>query len=301
MGFRTNMVFMRKTQKQPIEQLVLKTLQKGTTSTTGLIEKIFTLRPTTTKQGVYRVLRKLKDEEKIVIHGKYVSLNLHWIKNMNEFFSLAQFYYLPKVANLDWFLNVREKDKIVYFFKNLNLLDSFWSHIFHMFNEVMNPKEPIFVYNPHEWFAYARQETEQTLIKTMKEKNRQVLITVSHNAPLDKELKKKFGSDILQYNISDKKYFEKPNYYFNIFGDCIVEVFIDQNIAKQIDKFFKKTNIFDDKAREELLEIVSKNGKNKLIISRNKNKSEKFKRILSKNFYFMTGFERGNSKAECIP
>jgi len=271
--------------KQPIEQLILKTLQKGTISTIKLIESISAIRLKTTKQGVYRVLRKLKDEEKIVIYGKSVSLNLHWIKNMNEFFSLAQFYYSPKVANPDGFLNVREKDKIVYFFKNLNLLDSFWSHAFHMFNEISNPKEPIFVYNPHEWFAYARQETEQTLIKTMKEKNRQVLITVAHNEPLDKELKKKFGNDLLQYNIADKKIFEKQNYYFNIFDDCLIEVFIDQKIAKQVDEFFKKTNIFDDKARKELLEIVSKNGKNKLIISRNKKKAEKYKKTLSKNFY----------------
>ncbi|MDP3769727.1 MAG: hypothetical protein U1A23_04480 [Candidatus Sungbacteria bacterium] len=276
---------MGKQPKQPIEQLILQTLQKGTVSTIKLIESISAIRFKTTKQGIYRVLRKLKDEEKIVIHGKSVSLNLHWIKNMNEFFSLAQFYYSPKVASSDGFLNVREKDKIVYFFKSLNLLDSFWSHAFHIFNEISNPKEPIFVYNPHEWFAYARQETEQTLIKTMKEKNRQVLITVAHNEPLDKELKKKFGNDLLQYDIADKKIFEKQNYYLNIFDDCLIEVFIDQKIAKQIDDFFKKTNIFDDKAREELFEIVSKNGRNKLVISRNRKKAEKYKKTLSKNFY----------------
>ncbi|MFA4872151.1 MAG: hypothetical protein WC610_03815 [Patescibacteria group bacterium] len=278
---------MEKRTNQPIEQLILKTLQKGTISTIKLIENISTIRPKTTKQGVYRVLRKLKDEEKIVIHGKSVSLNLHWIKNMNEFFSLAQFYYSPRVASPDGFLNVREKDKIVYFFKNLNLLDSFWSHAFHMFAEISNPKEPIFVYNPHEWFAYARQETEQTLIKTMNEKTRQVLITVAHSNPLDRELKKKFGSDLLQYNISDKKIFDKQDYYFNIFGDCLIEVFIDQKISEQIDKFFEKTKFFDDKASEELLEIVSRSGKNKLVISRNKKKVEKYKKTLSKNFYIM--------------
>ena len=276
---------MDKHPKQPIEQLILKALQGGTISTTGLIEKIYVLRPATTKQGIYRVLRKLKNEEKIVIHGKSVSLSLNWIKNMNEFFSLAQFYYSPKIVNPDGFLNTREKDKIVYFFKNLNLLDSFWSHAFHMFNEVLSPKEPIFVYNPHEWFAYSRQETEQIIIRMVKEKKRQVLVTVAHNDPLDKELKKKFGSDILQYNIADKKYFEKENYYFNIFGDYLIEVFIDEKISKQIDEFFKKTKSFDNKSQEELLNIVSENGKNKLIISRNMKKTEKYKTTLSKFFY----------------
>jgi len=278
---------MKKQKNQPIEQLVLKTLQKGTISTIKLIESISIIRPKTTKQGVYRVLRKLKDEEKIVIHGKSISLNLHWIKNMTEFFSLAQFYYSPKVASPDGFLNVREKDKIVYFFKNLNLLDSFWSHAFHMFVEVLNPEEPVLVYNPHEWFTYARQETERTLIKTMNKKNRQVLITVAHNNPLDKELKKKFRSDLLQYDIADKNIFKKQNYHLNIFGDCLIEVFIDQKITKQIDEFFKKTKSFNNKAKEELSKIVSKNGKNKLIISRNKKKAEKYKKTLSKNFYIM--------------
>jgi hypothetical protein len=161
---------MEKNPKRTIEQLLLETLQKGTDSASELIKKISIIRPKTTKQGVYRVLRKLRSEEKIVVHGKSISLSLHWIKNMSEFFSVAQFYYSPKISGSDSFLNVKEKDKIVYFFKNLNLLDSFWSHAFYMFNEILNPKEPIFIYNPHEWFAYARQETEQTLIKTMKEK-----------------------------------------------------------------------------------------------------------------------------------
>jgi len=275
-------------ERKPIEQIALKILQKGTIQTATLLENIFLSRPKTTKQGVYRVLRKLKNEEKIVIHGKLVSLNLHWIKNMNEFFYLAHFYYSsPKAASLDSFLNVREKDKIIYFFKNLNLLDSFWSHIFHMLAEVSNPKEPIFVYNPHEWFAYARQETEQTLIKTMREKTRQVFITVAHNDPLDKELKKTLRGDFTQYYVDEGNIFEKQNYYFNIFGDYLIEVFIDEKISKQIDIFFKKTKFFDDKARENLLEVVSKSGKNKLIISKNRKKAEKYIKILSKNFYII--------------
>ena len=254
-------------------------------STIELIEMISGIRAKTTKQGVYRVLRKLKNEEKIVIHGKLISLSLHWIKTMNEFFSLAQFYYSSKFANSDSFLSVREKDKVVYFFKNLKLLDSFWSHAFHMFTEISNPKEPIFVYNPHEWFSYARQETEQTLIKTLNEQLRQILITVTNDDSLDRELSKKFNSDLVQYYISDKKVFERENYYFNIFGDYLIEVFIDEKIAKEIDGFFKKTKVFNDKTKEQLFSIISRNGRNKLIVSKSKRKAEKYKKILSKSFF----------------
>lgn len=276
---------MRTQEKEPIEGIVLKILQKGTIQTAALLENVILSRSKTTKQGIYRVLRKLKNEEKIVIHGKSVSLNLHWIKKMNDFFSLARFHYASKVTSADNFLNIREKDKIVYFFKNLNLLDSFWSHAFHLFAEASNPMEPIFVYNPHEWFAYARRETEQGLIKTMNQKIKPVLITVAHGDPLDKQLTGKLRSEYVQYTIANKNIFGKQNYYFNVFGDVLIEVLIDPNISRQIDAFFKKTTVFNDEASNELLEIVSKNGKNKLIISRNKKKAKKYKKILSKDFY----------------
>ena len=279
---------MHKHYQEPIEQILFTLLQKGTMTIPELIEAIERTRPQTTKQGVYRVLRKLKNEEKIVIHGKSVSLNLHWIKNMSEFFSLAQYYSSPKLAADGSFLGIQEKDKVVYFFKNLKLLDAFWSHAFHMFNAVLPADKPILVYNPHEWFAYARPETEQTLLRAMKEKNRQVLVVVTHNESLDQKLKTRFSSDTLQYHSMDKKIFDKENYYLNIFGDFLIEVSIDQNIAQHIDTFFKKTQKFTNAAKEELMQIVSQAGRNKLTISRNKKKATKYKKMMSKYFFIKT-------------
>jgi len=270
---------------QSIEELIIKILQEGPLATVELVGKISTVREGTTKQGVYRVLRKLNSEEKIVIYGKTVSLNVNWLKTSSEFFSLALYYYSPKLISNDSFLNIREKDKVVYYFKNLNLLDSFGSHVFNMFAEILNPKEVIFVYNPHAWFSYARQESEQALIKILSERNKQVLITVGNDFPLDRELKKQFKNDLVQYHITDKIISEKPNYYFNIFGDYIIELFIDQKIEMQVDKFFKETRIFDEKAKRELTGIISSEGKNKLIITRSHNKAGKYKKILAKNFY----------------
>ena len=58
-----------------VEEAVLNILQKGTLLGTEIVRQTSLLRTDTTKQAVYRVLRKLKKEEKIVIHGKSVSLN----------------------------------------------------------------------------------------------------------------------------------------------------------------------------------------------------------------------------------
>lgn len=267
-----------------IENLLLQLLQKGSLTAVELIQRIQTKRLNTTKQGVYQVLRKLKREEKIVIHGKSVSLNLQWLKRMGEFFSLAEHCYSQK-AGPDSFLNIGAKDRIVYFFKNLNLLDAYASHVLHMLDAVVDPAEPLFVYNPHEWFAYARAEAEEMLISTFGESKRAVLVTSAYDDPLDRELKKRFRSDLLQYHISGALVAEKRNYYFVILRPYLIEILIDEAIHDAIDLFYKQTAIFDEKTKAELLTIVSTSGKNKLTISKRKSRIERYIKLLSKNFY----------------
>ncbi|MBI2054940.1 MAG: hypothetical protein HYT39_02470 [Candidatus Sungbacteria bacterium] len=262
-----------------VEESVLEAIRRGSMATSGLVHS---LRPIT-KQGVYRVLRKLKEEGKIVIHGKEVSLNLQWIKKMSEFFSLAEYYYSPK-AGADSFLNLSDLDKVVYFFKNLNLLDSFASHILHMLNEVVDSKEPIYAYNPHEWFFYARQEAEEMLVDAFNQSKRQILITSIHHDPLDKELKKHYNNDLVQYDISGRQ-IRDDTYYFVVIGNYLIELFLDEKIAKEIDTFYKRTKLFDEKAKAELHEIVFTPSRNKLVISRNRSKIEKYKKVLSRNFF----------------
>lgn len=267
-----------------IENLLLQLLQKGSLTAVELIQRIRTERLNTTKQGVYRVLRKLRGEERVVIHGKSVSLNLQWIKRMGEFFSLAQFRYSAR-SGPDSFLNIGAKDRIVYFFKNLNLLDAFASHVLHMLDAVVDPAEPLFVYNPHEWFAYARAEAEEMLISTFGESKRAVLVTSAYDDPLDRELKKRFRSDLLQYHITHKPIADKSNYYFVILGPYLIEILIDEAIHDAIDRFYKETAIFDEKAKAELLAIVSRPGRSKLTISKRKSRIGRYIKLLSKKFY----------------
>lgn len=268
---------------QSIEDLAINTLQKGSRSPKELVESISLIRANGTKQGVYRVLRKLKKEEKIVIHGRLVSLNLQWIKKMSEFYSLAEHYYSFR-AGADSFLNLSDREKIIYFFKNLRLLDAFASHVLHMLNEIVDSKESTFVYNPHEWFFYAREEAEKMLVDAFTESKRQVLITSTHSDPLDQGLKQYYNNDLLQYNISSKT-IGKDNYYFLILGGYLIEVFIDEKMAREIDLFYKDTKMFDEEASKRLHELITRPSHNKLVISRNKNKIEKYKKALAKSFY----------------
>ncbi len=270
--------------KYSLEELAIQKLKNGPMPAIELIAAITETRHATTKQGVYRVLRKLKAEEKIVWHGKTISLNLHWLREMNIFFALAQFQYSSPNHEAS-LLGIKDKDKIVYSFKNLDLLDVFWGHAFHMLILALPASEPVYIYNPHEWFAYGRSDQEQTLITILEEQKRPTLLTIVHNDPLNQALRQKFSNSIFQYYISSKSYFKKDNYYCNIFGDYIIEVYIDENIHQDLDVFFKNTINFENSTDAQLSQIIHKPGHNKLVISRNHVKAEKLRSMLKKNFF----------------
>ncbi|MBI4088858.1 hypothetical protein HY415_02055 [Candidatus Kaiserbacteria bacterium] len=268
-----------------IEGAVIELLQRGPLPILELIDGVDASRRGTTRQGVYRVLRKLRREEKIVIHGKSVSLNLQWLRRMSEYFSVAQYYYSLKHSNPDFFLNLEEREKISFTFKTLLDLDIFASHVIHMFAEIIGEHEPVFVFNPHEVFSYGRREAEKMLLKAMLEMKKQVFILSSRESPLDIALKKQFDGTRIQYHIEPTVPFDRGNYYFNVYGDYLLEITLDKNITATLEAFYLKTSMFDEQAEKELLEIFARKSRHKLIITKNKKKTDAYKRFFSKYFY----------------
>ncbi|MEK7461936.1 MAG: hypothetical protein AAB586_02610 [Patescibacteria group bacterium] len=267
-----------------VESLVLEVIQKGTLLATEIIKRVSAVRAGTTKQAVYQTLRKLKSEEKIAMHGKSVSLNIQWIKTMGEFFSLAEYYYAGS-AGVDNFLNIKGRDKIIYFFKNLNSLDVFGIHALHMMGMINAKNIPLFAYNPHEWFFWARREAEEMFVETMHKDKRQLFLVSSHSDPLDIELRKHYQGDFLQYHIVEKPLFPKDNYYFVVFGDFLMEVYFDEKIIQELDDFYEQIKLWDENARQALQNIVLKSSKNKLVISCNTRKIRRYKKMLSPYFF----------------
>ena len=266
-----------------VEEAVLNILQKGTLLGTEIVRQTSLLRTDTTKQAVYRVLRKSKKEEKIVIHGKSVSLNIQWLKAMGEFYSLAEFYYSGSSG--ETFLNLKGRDKIIYSFKNLNLLDAFGIHALHMMGMVTEKHTPLFAYNPHEWFFWARREAEQMFVEAMHKDDRQLFLVSSHSDPLDLELRKYYQGDLLQYHIVEKPLLPKDNYYFVVIGDYLMEVYFDEKIVAELDEFYKTTKTWSEESKLALQKIVLKSSKNKLVISKNRRKIERYKKMLSPFFF----------------
>jgi hypothetical protein len=81
-----------------------------------------------------------------------------------------------------------------------------------------------------------------------------------------------------------KNVFEKYN--VNVFDDFLIEVYLDQKITDEIDGVYKKHKNWSPDVTKELTEIIRKRGKNKLVVSRSKKKSEKIRNLFRKYFAF---------------
>lgn len=272
------------THSSHIEPVVTDILQRGPREIANLIEEVRKTRGSATKQGVYQTLRKLKAEEKIVLHGRSVSLNIQWLRKMSDFFSIAQYFYSPAHGNPDYVLHLREKEKVTFTFKTLVELDIFTSHAIHMLVAIIDAHDPIYAFNPHEIFSYGRSESEAILLEAMEEINKQVLLLATHSSPLDSELKKRFARTNVQYHIEHSVPFDTGRYYFNVYGHYLLEIYLDSHISALLETFFESTSSFTKEAQEELARIFTTKGRHRVVISRNKKKSDRYKTFFAKFF-----------------
>lgn len=268
---------------QTVEELVLTSLATKAHSGEALLAVAQGLKPGFTKQALYQLLRKLIGKEVVVKHGKQYSLSQIWILRMNDFFSLAQKQYGIGEQGGNDFLALSEGDRISYSFKSPAESDKFWGHAFTILAGTLKD-EPLYIYNPHEWFFFARKESEEFLFKDLQNKNQQIWLLCGGTTMLDKYTAKYFDGKILQYHMTDEHIFEARNYYLNIFGDYLIEARIDETVAKKVDRFYNEHTIVT-KDTEQILTRLLEEGKTTITISRNKKKADKLKRIFTPYFY----------------
>lgn len=263
-----------------IKGQIISIASDGPIKTTKLLEKI----PGITKQAFYGALRSLKKEEVVVVHNKIVSVNIIWLSNMSDFFAKSMYSYTGEYAQYD-FLGLNEGEKIKYYFASPVTTDAFWSHCFYALVEKSKSNQPLYIYNPHEWFFLVRRDNERKFIDQAIRKQKQLFITVLGGTYLDAFIDTEFtGQEYVQYDRSLKTLPFENNYYVNVIDDFVIEVWMEKDISNAIEDFYNSTKNFGDAEFEELSEIVSRQSKTRFVVSRNKKRAEKIKRLLRKNF-----------------
>ena len=199
---------------------------------------------------------------------------------MIEYFSIAQQNYATAGARDNGFLNLEEGERVQYFFRDPVQTDAYWSHVYTILNNTVPADQSIYLYNPHEWFMLARRDNERETVKTIIGRGRAYFMTIGNNTVLDRALAKEFADLHVGYRVLNAPLFNKKNYYLNIIGDFLIEVYLDETIEKQIDAIFKTTAEWTPTAQAELERVVGSRGRSKLTVSRNAKKASRLAAML---------------------
>lgn len=267
-----------------IEERLLRLLVKGPQRTTALLAELQRIEPIT-KQGFYAALRAMHAQEVITIAKKIVSINTTWIYRMDRVINEMGKAFISPLGHKDIFniSSFHAGDTATFHFTTIYQLDTFWGHIHNILHSNLPIHEPLMICDPHYWFFVARPQTERDLLEYMTNAGRQFFMVVSGDSPIDREIKKFFNTDWLQYNF--KKFHDKNNYYVSVIGDYVIEGWLDVRICKKIEKLFNTNEAINPRLQHILSDILTLKGKNRLKISCNPKKAALLKKSFGKDFY----------------
>jgi hypothetical protein len=274
---------MKKLEYPTIESSIIGTLSHQSYTTVKLLGEV-QKNLSCTRQGYYKILRKLKNEEVLIVRNKIVSLSYLWIQKQMDFYTAIFNQYTQSKKPSEDFLLLEDTDSIVYTFKNTEITDVFWNHALSILNQKVDRNIPLCIYNPHEWFLLVRKESEKAMFHNVESIGRKLVVLIDHTTPLDMLVKKEFNFKNNHYYATPKTIIKKSNYYLNVIGDYIIEVTIDKKTSRAIDEWYLKTKVYDEIAKKELSTIIQSRGKNKLQISKDKTRAETLRKTFRKFF-----------------
>lgn len=264
--------------KQSIEDIIIEKLAKNPyIDGVSLVSLVKEVRSKTTKQAVYIALQNLKENEIVAkVKDKYFLTRI-WLSKVNQLFKNKE--QLTKDAIFD----LKEGESISYHFPSLYICDTYWAHVFNLLIEWTPENRPIFVWNPHQWFAIARNDVETNIFKEYIAKNKKAYYLIPGNQPLDQEFARTWKNPNVSIAIGDKTSFAH-SYYLNVFDDFIIEVFVDMKLANSIERFYVTHPKLTPEGTLELEQLIAEKHPIRMKISRKKEKAFLLRKKLSKNF-----------------
>lgn len=276
------MVGMFGSQKKQIDDFVIETLAKKPYITgPELVSCIQKKRGTTTKQAVYAALTPLLDDEVVHKRGQEYALTNTWVRYMRELLSPDQFA-------TDEVFALADGQSISYRFPNLLACDKYWAHIFSTLLRSSYQPRGVWVWHPHYIFAIWRVGIEQEIAEDHKLYENPGYYSFGGDTELDRETKRTRTTEFVRINVGQDFGF-KNNYFLNIFGDILVEVFLASELAQKIDNWFAhhKKPTADDIAG--LVASFQEPSPVRMKISRNAKKAQRLRKKMARDFYVRGG------------
>jgi DNA-binding PadR family transcriptional regulator len=259
-----------------IEEIILQAaLIKPGISTEDLIKRVAQKRGGVTKQGVYRVLRKLKKEGKVVVYRSSASINALWLERLRSAISGQTGRSLFGDLGV-----MKEGERIVIEGKSLAGTDDLWSEAFINVENKTGTKHPLYLYNPHNWTILLRPETDELHIDRLGTKGRQVFLSIGGRTALDRETVRITSRTKVHCSISSTL---RTADYIAVLGDHIFLIKLSRKGKNLMDDIFRK-NILTEKAMREIGEVSSRISA-KIFIERDAKKARVLKKKIARDFF----------------
>ncbi|MFZ4648809.1 MAG: hypothetical protein ACOYMB_04265 [Patescibacteria group bacterium] len=260
-----------------LQEEIFTILSNGPINGNDLLNTIASKYPTT-KQGVYKALRKLLDDEIIIKNEKFFSLNTVWLSRFSDFIEKSE---INLGAILPFSDNSPYQRKVINF-KNTEALDIYWGHLFLTITRIFK-SEPIFFYNHHSWFIHERPHSEKYLYNISLKKSQKILITIGVKTTIAQKFKEDFTKNNIQIAIDETFPILKSD-HLCIVGDYFIITRYSSETSSKINSLFKKATAFGETETKELHKILLNCKKPKIIITKNYSKANVWKHKLAKNF-----------------
>lgn len=254
-----------------IGDTIIFALEKGSISKQDLLDLVCKKKHVTV-QGVYKEIRKLVREGKILIHKQALSLNLLYISKQYDRWSAVLNNYEGGLSLKNHFLDLQEGESLTYRFKTLNDLDAYWTHASIILDK--HTKQPIPSYSviPHDWFFYGRKETDTFWTKSQKDKMR---LIVTHPTALDKEVAKERRLVGYKMTLGVNPLKQDESTYYTLIHGYVFKITLKAKTVQRIQEFLNMHTRIGRIDPEEIQKLIYAPGAAVMKITKDKNKFEK--------------------------
>lgn len=272
--------------KKGIRESIIKYLLPGPSIVQTVVSEI-SLQTKSSIQAVYKSVRNLKKEGVITIHNKHTSLSLIWIHKEKEYLVFAEYAYF---AGKDISTKLlKDRSKITFSFKTIADLDLFWTHAYTILAKQIDVIVPRYMLTPHDFFLYARQETDTFWMDKNITKDFTTRLVITHPLPADKiatKIRKNRKNTPFEFLFNENPLNQESNHYYNIIGPYIFKGSFDKSINKKLESFIAEVKKIPlTKIENEVIEkILIEKGTFSLTIERNEMKSKLATKKIEKYF-----------------
>jgi hypothetical protein len=238
-------------------------------------------------QAVYKMIRDLRKKEIVSIHGKKISLSLIWVAGQKEKYVFIEKSY----HNIAYIRNLIEgaARSVQFTFKTLNELELFWTHVYTLIAESVDPSFPTYSIQPHDWYPYARGATNKFWESSHVKTNRVSRYVITHVEALDKEVLQKTRErlgKLVEFVIHENPLKQESSVYYNLLDDFVFKAVFDLEVTKQLDEFirFNPKLPLSREAQTKISHIMAQKGKFTLTIYKSETKALAMEKKVKKFF-----------------